>query len=85
MLHRAAWWHIQEDNFLHSQRLTTSKLTMKKADYRGKLNRDVVTAYAVKDCKRSRAIAPVFPNLGNRSRSVKRHSKSVTSESKEDT
>ena len=85
MWHRAAWWHIPVDNFLHSQRLTASKLTMKQANYGGKLNRDVVTSYAVKECKRSRGIAPVIPNLGNKSKSVKRHLKSVTSESEEDT
>ena len=44
MWHRVAWWHIPEDNFLHSQRLTASKLSMKQTDYGGKLNRDVVTA-----------------------------------------
>jgi hypothetical protein len=44
MRHRVAWWHIPEDNFLHSQHLTASELTKKQADYTGKLNRDVVTA-----------------------------------------
>jgi len=71
MRHRVAWWYIPEDNFLPSQRLTASKLTMKKAGYRGKLNRDVVTAYTVKECKGSRVLTPLIPKLGNRSRCCK--------------
>jgi len=69
MWHRVAWWHIPEDNFLHIQHLTASELT-KQADHRAKLNRDVVTSYVVKECKGSGGIAPVIPNLRNRSRSV---------------
>lgn len=83
MWHRAAVGRSQKTLFpiVRVQQMQTSQRSRWTTD----VNREVVTAYAVKECRGSRGIAPVIPNIGNSSMSVKRHSKSITSESEKET